>query len=126
MLIHPNLRNVTFCNVAPSLISQNLKERMCSVQISLLVVTSPSHITCFDIKIIHQSIRTTCSHVSCCHHCHYCRFDFVLFHNVTCYIDSLLSRIHVNTIDLLNIMCTLVATCMMLVNSDFQIGCHDP
>ena len=35
---------------------------------------------------------------------------FVLFHHVTCYTDSLLSRIHVNTTELMNIMCTFVAT----------------
>ena len=39
---------------------------------------------------------------------------FVLFHNVTWYMDSLLSRIHVNTTYLLNIMCTLVAAGLML------------
>ena len=38
----------------------------------------------------------------------------MLFHNVTCYSDSLLSCVHVNTIDLLNIMCTLVAIGMIL------------
>ena len=69
------------------------------------------HITCFDIKVIYQRIQTTCSYASCCHHCHYCYYcsvDFVLFHNVTCYMNPLLSRIHVNNIDLINIMCTLV------------------
>jgi hypothetical protein len=35
---------------------------------------------------------------------------FVLFHNVTCYNNSLVSRIHVNTTILCNIMCTLVVT----------------
>jgi hypothetical protein len=38
---------------------------------------------------------------------------FVLFYNVTRYTDSLLSRIHVNTTKLWNIMCTLVATCVI-------------
>ena len=58
-------------------------------------------------------IQTTRSHASCCHHCRYCSVDFVLFYDVTCYINFLLSHIHVNTIDLLNIMCTLVATGMI-------------
>ena len=46
--------------------------------------------------------------------CHYCNVDFVLFHNVTCYINSLSSRIHVNTTQVLNITCTLVATSVIL------------
>ena len=72
------------------------------------------YITAFDIEIICQRIHTTCSHTSCCHYCQYFTVTFVLFQNVTCYIDSLLSCIHVNTTYLLNIMCTLVATCMIL------------
>jgi hypothetical protein len=39
---------------------------------------------------------------------------FVLFHNVTCYTNSIEPRIHVNTTKLYNIMCTLVATCLIL------------
>jgi hypothetical protein len=39
----------------------------------------------------------------------------VLFHNVTCYTNSIkVSRIHVNTTKLRNITCTLVATCVIL------------
>ena len=71
----------------------------------------------FDIKINHQWIQTTCLPTSCCHQCNYCRyyiFDFVLFHNVTCYTNSLSSRIHVTTTWLFNIMCTLVATNVVL------------
>ena len=44
----------------------------------------------------------------------YCNVDYVLFYNVIQYINSLLSCIHVNTADLLNIMCTLVVTCGIL------------
>ena len=39
---------------------------------------------------------------------------FVLFRNVACYTNSLLSRIHVNTIKLRNITCILVATGVIL------------
>jgi hypothetical protein len=72
---------------------------------------SLSYVMGFDIKIIHQRIQTTRLHASCCH---YCNVDFVLFHNVTCYTNSLLSHIHVNTTSLLNIMCILDATSMIL------------
>ena len=39
---------------------------------------------------------------------------FVLFHTATCYINSIVSHIHVNTTKLCNIMCALVATCVIL------------
>ena len=39
---------------------------------------------------------------------------FVLFHSVACYINSLVLRIHVKTTKLRNIMCTLVATGVIL------------
>jgi hypothetical protein len=63
---------------------------------------------------IHQIIEATCSHALHCLHCHYWNVDFVLFHNVTCYTNPLLSCIHVNITNLLNIMCTFVATCVIL------------
>ena len=65
----------------------------------------------------HQRIQTTYSHVSHCHHynyCHYCNVDFVLFHNITCFTNYLLSSIHVSTIYLLNITCTLVSKSVVL------------
>ena len=62
---------------------------------------------------------------------HYSRWrenDFTLssnslcvFQNVTCYTNSIVSRIHVNTIKLRNITCTLVATCLILLS----LECHD-
>jgi hypothetical protein len=40
--------------------------------------------------------------------------SFVLFHNVTCYTNSIVSRIHINTTKLRNIMCTLVTADVIL------------
>ena len=48
----------------------------------------------------HQRIQTTLSHTSHCQHCsyhQYCTTNFVLFHNITCYNNSLSSCIHLNT-----------------------------
>ena len=110
---YPNLHNVT-----PSLLSQNPKGTdVLNLNIPPYCHISLPCITCFDINIIPQRIQTTRSHAPCCHHCHdyhYCRVDFVSFKYVTRYINSLLSHIHVNTTDLLNITCTLVATCMII------------
>ena len=44
--------------------------------------------------------------------------DYMLFHNVTCYTKSLLSCIHVNSANLLNITYNVVATCMILGSLD--------
>ena len=61
-----------------------------------------------DIRRKNQSTKEfkahICSHSSRCHHYHYCNVDCVLFHNVTCYTNSLLSRIHVTTAELLDII----------------------
>ena len=51
--------------------------------------------------------------------------NFVLFHSVTCYTNSTISRIHVNTTKLRNIMHTLIATCVILrsLECSMQFGC---
>jgi hypothetical protein len=47
-----------------------------------------------------------------------CNVDFVSFHNVTCCTNPLLSCILVNTANLMIIMCTLVATGVILGRLD--------
>ena len=78
----------------------------------------------FDIAI-HQRIEITCSHASHCHHCiycHYCNVNLVLFHNVKCYTNFLLSHIHANTTNHFNTTCMiLVATCMILGRLELMI-----
>ena len=44
----------------------------------------------------------------------YTHISFVFFHNVRCYINSIISCIHVNTTKLRNITCTWVATGVIL------------
>ena len=84
---------------------------MLSLKFALYCQINLPYIMDFDIKVIHQRNQITRSHAS---HCHYCNVNFVLFHNVTCYTNPLLSCFQVNTTNLLNTTCTLVATCMIL------------
>jgi hypothetical protein len=56
----------------------------------------------------------------------YPHISFVLFHSVTCYNNSIASPIHANTAKLLNIMCTLVATCVILRSLECILLCRYP
>ena len=88
-----------------------------SLNIALYSHVVLPYIMGFDIKINHQRVHPTHSHVLGSHHCnycHHCNVDFVLIHNVTCYTNSPLYRIHVNTTRLLNITFTLVVTSVIL------------
>lgn len=79
----------------PSFISRNPKECMFSIQSHSWLSNVPPIYHVFWIRINHERIQTIRSHASGCHHCDYCRYcnvDFVLFHHVTCYTNSLVLR----------------------------------
>ena len=140
--LHHDLRNVTLRYVTPSLISQNLEEQMCSIWISLMVVTLPSHISHISTSkwstkefkpLVHMRrfgvrfvlhwrnpinlsslLRSTLPFVYgwVCYLSILHILTFVFFHNITYYANSPLSCIHVYITDLLDVRCTLVATSM--------------
>ena len=113
--------NITFHNVTPSLISRNPRKQMCSIK-NLLPCChiSLSYIMGFYIELIHQRIQTTRLHASRCHRCCFCSADFV-YSIISHTTNSLLSCIHANTTDLFNIICSLVATSVVLGRLEYLI-----
>ena len=127
----PNSVISTPHNIPHSLVSRKPRERMFVVQISLLVVIFLSLIS--QVLSLVQATKEVNSHprIALCVNMWsvFFFFFFVLsgvdhtnederkmnskFHSVTCYTNSIVSRIHVNTKKPRNIMCTLVATCVI-------------
>ena len=96
---HPGIPHVV--SVSPFVNNKNPEGNKCA-QFNLppCCHVSLSYVMGLDIELIHQRMQTTRLHASRCYHHYYCRYgnvDFMLFHNFTCYTNSLLSCIHVNT-----------------------------
>ena len=101
----------------PSLISQTLGNGCSQFNLTPYYHISFPYITCWILKQTIQEIKPharTHHAVINSNSCHYYNVHFMLFHNITCYTNSLLSRIHVTTTKLLNTRCTLVATSVIL------------
>ena len=112
--VHHNICIITLCNILPLLYIETLGIICAPSKSPSLPSYFPLVYHGFDIHVSHQRIQTTHSHTSHYHYCHFCNVDLVTFHNVTCYTNSLLACIHFHIADLLNITCTLLATCMIL------------
>ena len=84
------------------------------------------HVPICGVSPSYSSSYATCLNVSACtsHIAHEDQWSgphhtikmlhFVLFHSVTCYTNSIVSHIHVNTAKFCYITCTLVATSSIL------------
>ena len=106
------VRNINLLTITPSLISQNPRDRMFTVETPLLVVTFPSYVIwVLTLKQTTKELKPH-THTSWCHH--FNNVNFVVFHNITYYTNPLLSRIHVNITQLPNITHTLVGTSIIL------------
>lgn len=138
--MHPGLRDVTPCNVTPSLYL-TLYETKCSIPTPSSLIHYPPHIYIYiyiyyvaqtEVQLQREPKIQTPSHIlwvmaqqttkqfiphTRTHHvviyCHHRNAHFVLFHNIIVYINTLLSCIHINTA-YLNITCTLVTIGMIL------------
>ena len=91
----PNLRNVTLCNVTPSLISQNPREHIFPSHTSWVLASKQSTKEFQTHPRTHYVIITIIIII----------FTFVLVHIVTCYTNSLVSHLHVHIVYFLHTMC---------------------
>ena len=101
---------------------------MCSVQISLLMVTFPSHTS--RTSTLKQSTKEFKPHARTHHIIVIVNIVIIatmsLCHSLMSRATLILylSRIHSNTVNLLNVMCTLVATYVILESLEFTLNTY--